>query len=59
MDQFINGIHQVSSLYGNFGELEKTLVTFSSVMNHAFRHFCKNKLARAWIFKGNRHNFNK
>ena len=34
MDPFINGIHQVSSLYRNFGE-QKALVTFSLVRNHS------------------------
>ena len=35
MDLFINEIHQVSSLYRNFGN-KKTLVTFSLVRNHSF-----------------------
>ena len=61
MDQFINGIDQVSSLYRHFGQI-KTLVIFLSSqipLNHAFSRFCKSQLARAWIYNGNRHSLHK
>ena len=45
MDLFINGIHQVSSLYRYFGN-KKTLVTFSLVRNHSFVKI--NSLELGW-----------
>ena len=52
MNPFIDGIHQVSSLYRNFGEQKKHLSLFlppGITLNYAFSRFCETKLARSLI----------
>ena len=39
--------------------LDKLFLQSGVTLHYAFSRFCKNKLARVWIYKGNRHNLYK